>query len=371
MKIGFFGAGIFLGTGYGQGIYNIARGMMARGHEVLQYAMQYSGFPITINGIKVYAGSSINDLRRSILETKPDFVVMYGDLWIYTKYTTITYPGIVKIAHEAGAKMVNWSPLHAVPVVKEFEDAISGEGDFCLFTTKWASDYFRSRGHDNVDYLYHPVSDDFHPVEILKRPFNLPNTGTMIMHVGYALDQRKMTPLLLLLLKKYLEHDPGAFEYLHTQVRSYFANDVFIQGLGIPKEKVIFSPYNDSLSTIHGLTVKDMNNLYNSANVYVNLSSAEGFDVPAVEAGSVGIPLVVTDSPVHREVLSSYNARYVRVAGLIPQPLQWESLADVDDALDKVIDVLTPPHKNPNARIDDRFRIPNVAERLENILGSI
>lgn len=371
MKIGFFGAGIYLGTGYGQGIYNMAKGLMAQGHEVFQYAIQYSGFPISVNGIKIYAGASDADLKRSILATKPDFVVYYGDLWIYTPYTTMQmqYHHIVTMAHEAGAKMVNWSPLHAVPVVKEFEESIEKEGDFCLFTTKWASDYFRSRGHSNVDYLYHPIGD-FHAVRIEKRPFNLPD-GTMMMHVGYALDQRKMTPLILLLLKRYLDVDSRAFAYLHTQIRSYFANDVFIQGLGIPKEKVVFPPYNDPSSAIHGLSEKDMNLLYNSADVYINLSSAEGFDVPAVEAGSVGLPVIVTDSPVHREVLEGYNARFVRVAGLIPEPLQWESLADVDDAFGNLLDLSWQNFRKSKAHIREEFTIPYASGRLVRILESI
>lgn len=372
-KIAFISAFITLGTGYAQDTLNMANGLMERGHEVIQCATQYTGFPITVNGIKIYAGATDDEIRRSLLATKPDYVVVYADLWMYTPFSNFRYYKIKGSAHEAGSKIVNFSPLHSAPVPKEFEASIDTEGDFTLFTSKWASDYFRSRGHENVDYLHLPVNPDFKHIDIerKKRPFNLPS-GTMMMHVGMSIDQRKMTPLVLLLLKNYLFHDQSAFAYLHTRPRSYFANDVYAYNLGLEKEQVRFQPYEDESASLHGLQNRDLNLLYNSSDMYINLSSSEGYDKPALEAASLGVPVLVTDSYVHREVLKNYHsAQYVDVIAQIPEPVQWESLADVDDALQKMLSLHEKDFRKSKPHVETEHTIPYVAERLEKILFSI
>jgi glycosyltransferase involved in cell wall biosynthesis len=46
--------------------------------------------------------------------------------------------------------------------------------------------------------------------------------------------------------------------------------------------------------------------LYRSSNLFVSCSYDEGFDLPACEANAVGIPLVLSDIPVHRELHSNF-----------------------------------------------------------------
>jgi glycosyltransferase involved in cell wall biosynthesis len=45
-----------------------------------------------------------------------------------------------------------------------------------------------------------------------------------------------------------------------------------------------------------------LNRLYNGARAFISGSLAEGFDIPALEASLRGLPLILSDIPVHREI---------------------------------------------------------------------
>ena len=42
--------------------------------------------------------------------------------------------------------------------------------------------------------------------------------------------------------------------------------------------------------------------LYRNAGIFLTLSHAEGFNMPLVEAGSYGLPVICSDLPIHRSV---------------------------------------------------------------------
>lgn len=58
------------------------------------------------------------------------------------------------------------------------------------------------------------------------------------------------------------------------------------------------------------LSAEELNCLYRNARALINLSEAEGFNLPILEAAKCGLPLVISDISVHREIYGD-SAIYV------------------------------------------------------------
>lgn len=373
MRIGMMGDYLGMTTSYGVITYNMLMELKKRGHEVYNLALQYPGSPTRLeDGIRVFPAGSTEELRRSLLHAKLDVVIHLRDNWIYTPYAREQYTA-VEAAHEAGTAFVNYTPIQAYPLPQEYEDSVWREADLTLFTTKWATDYFRKLGNDNVEYLYHGIQEGIKPTGSRKRPAPMPKDATMIMNVGYALDMRKMTPLVLLLTKRYREYDPAAFAYLHTQVRSHFFNDIIARHIGLPRDAWFVSTHADPGNAVHSVSPMELNQIYNGASVYVNFSTSEGFDLTSLEAASLGLPVLCTDFPVHREVLAKYpSVHYVKSRQEIPsQPWGFEWFADMDDALNIMLDLKAKGFRRTKAHVEKEHTYPYVVERLEKILSKI
>ncbi len=66
----------------------------------------------------------------------------------------------------------------------------------------------------------------------------------------------------------------------------------------------------DGIADSYSFTLKDeteMNELYNSCDIFISPSLDEGFGYPVIEALKSGLPIAVSDIPVHREILYKYG----------------------------------------------------------------
>lgn len=364
MRIAIIGDMITMSTGYGVDTLEMLTELKNRGHDVANISVQYSGYPFSINGINIYGGQTHEEIVRSALQFKADVAIHFRDLWYGTKYTRYPYH-IYRQLHSHGIKFIQYSPVQNSDMPKEFDDMID-ESDLTIFPTKWAYDYYRKR-YDNVGYVPHSVQHGIERLYISRdeRPFSLPS-GMMMMNVGFAQDWRKQTPLVLLLLSMYLKHDSSAFAYLHTQITSYYDNMYYAIHLGIPKDKAIFPPSTDPGNYLHNASVDALNKLYNSADVYCNFSSSEGFDHTTLEAASLGIPVLVTDTPVRREVLSDFNnVHFIKSYQWIPTPVSWfDYMPDMNEALDTMLKISETGFKKAPPKFKKEYTIKNTINRL-------
>ena len=374
MRIGIYSDTAGLTTGYGQQSMLFLMELKKRGHEVFSYGIQYVGFPITVNGITIYPASTDEEFRRSINMSKPDVVISSRDLWQYSSFNAYGEHHLIGIVHDAGAKLVNFSPIQVVPMPKAIDEVIEKDGDFTLFSSRYALKHFQGKGHDRIGYLPYCIDPRYQKVDISRydRPYGLPKGSTMLMNVGYALDPRKQTPLVLKLLSDYRQYDPTAFAYMHTLPRSYYANDVFQENLGLPKGSVIFKHYTDAGNNVHDAEVTMMNQLYNSADVFINLASSEGFGLPAVEAASLGIPVMVTDTPVHREVLGMYKSvRFIKSYQWIPSVWWFEYMPDMDVAFETLMKIKDTEFRKEKPYVFHEHTPSAVIDMLEKVLESL
>jgi glycosyltransferase involved in cell wall biosynthesis len=112
-------------------------------------------------------------------------------------------------------------------------------------------------------------------------------------------------------------------------------------------EAVDFSGVQDLLGTrIHVLGYveeAELQSLYRNSEIVVYLSTYEGFGLPIFEAMTAGKPIVVSDIPVHREVLGD--------AGLLVQPSDPDEIAD---AMERVV-------------VDESFRLKLIEQGFRRL----
>lgn len=69
----------------------------------------------------------------------------------------------------------------------------------------------------------------------------------------------------------------------------------------------------NTLGVIHlqGICDYGLGDLYSKARAYISVSLDEGFNIPVQEAITSSLPLILSDIPVHRELMSGANAAWV------------------------------------------------------------
>lgn len=60
------------------------------------------------------------------------------------------------------------------------------------------------------------------------------------------------------------------------------------------------------------LTEEKLSAMYHNCYAFINLSSYEGFNIPIIEAANCGVPIILSDIPVHREIAGN-SALYVDI----------------------------------------------------------
>ncbi|MFH0838079.1 MAG: glycosyltransferase family 1 protein [Patescibacteria group bacterium] len=146
----------------------------------------------------------------------------------------------------------------------------------------------------SVTHLAPPIThyDDMPPGLALRRKF--------LLYVG-GYDPRKNIPMLMIAYQKFIaNYYPidlilvgGKGKGLEDYITDAFIEKVAGQYPVKQKGKIIFT---------EALQDSELAALYRQALALVHPSGYEGFNLPLVEAMKYGLPLVISDIPVHREV---------------------------------------------------------------------
>ncbi len=120
-----------------------------------------------------------------------------------------------------------------------------------------------------------------------------------LLYVG-GFDERKNVAKLILAYQKHVGNIyPIDLILVGGEGKGYeeLITDRYLEKVGNitvkPKGEVIFT---------ETLSQSELARLYKEAHAFVNVSEYEGFNLPLVEAMDVGVPIVTSDIPVHREV---------------------------------------------------------------------
>jgi glycosyltransferase involved in cell wall biosynthesis len=137
------------------------------------------------------------------------------------------------------------------------------------------------------------------PREEVRRRFGLPADRPLMLNVGRLVEQKNQEVLIAALARM-----PQAHLALAGGGQKHDAYQALAASLGAADRVHILGP----------LPSDDIADLYAAADLFVFPSTWETFGLAAVEAAMVGLPLVVSDLPVLREVLQVDGAEPVAFA---------------------------------------------------------
>ncbi|MGI0067913.1 MAG: glycosyltransferase family 4 protein, partial [Thermoplasmata archaeon] len=255
-------------------------------------------------------------------------------------------------------------------------ETVSGCADLTIVQAEWEKEQLAAQGApiDKMRVLAHGVDTGiFHPGPGDRARAKLPD-GRMLLSVGSNTD-RKNVPGSMLLLKKYLDAggDPSTFLYLHTSTQGWYFLDCFVNALGFAGKKKVFVLGSDEGNpvTLFGQDEEDLANIYRTADAFLQPTFAEGFGVTILEALASGLPAVMTDTPILRELYSEFpGALFMPSRQEIASTWGFRWFPDTDVGATQVRDALEHG-KYAHVDVPRKFLWSQIVSDLEGMLESL
>ena len=249
----------------------------------------YTVYPNVDEPLESNYASKLNDLAA---EVKPDALLIYDDIQnvVHYKLAGLDCPVIGYVPYDADYHIGYMNILpRAVDIIVVLSD--------------FAKKLFNDRGID-VDVIYNCVDEEaFGPCKegeaaTVKKRLGIAPERKMLLYVG-ALHRRK-NPEVLIAMARELKRLRGSDFTLviHGNTDFKFMNcDLQMERLmhGV-KDVVMFTDdLNPKPQWPAGIPARNLNVMYNAADVFVSAHGGEGFGIPACEAGLCNVPFVMTD----------------------------------------------------------------------------
>jgi glycosyltransferase involved in cell wall biosynthesis len=289
---------------------------------------------------EAYKNNPINQFgqwrfEKTVLHFKPDIVFDIRDYWMFAYQETSP---LRKYYHWVVAPTIDSIPQKP-EWLKTYENA-----DVVLTHTDWAENYLKQQNRpiniqgcvtDSVDpTIFKPVG---HTKSYHKMKYGLPSDAIVIGSVMRN-QKRKLIPELFRSLQQLL-NDVGRsqkiFLYLHTSFPETHGWNIpeLLQEFGVSnnvlftyysphKKDIIISPYKgpkivhtdgsrDAFyvfpNVIHGVSNKQLSDIYNCFDIYVQYAICEGLGIPQLEAASCGIPIFSVNYSGMEEITNKVN----------------------------------------------------------------
>ena len=373
MKIAFVSDHINFPTGYGVYTRNLMLQLRARGHECIEFALQWPGAPTESEGFAIYPGANAGLIERGLDIAKPDVLIHVRDSWVFIQRFFATPYHFWPMCKARGIAFVAATPIQSFPVPPELAATVTTEADLTIVQAECEKKALTDLGAppDRVGVLYHGVERSvFRPGPGERAPLGLPPQGPMLLTVGTN-TERKNLPGNLLVLSRLLAQYPAAFLYLHTPPSGFFALDCHTRVLGLTGKGKVWIPPDRGNAQV-ALWSEDsqgLANAYRTADVFLSTTFAEGFGAPTLEAIASGLPVVITDTPIHRELWGEFpGVSFIPSKKELPTPWGWDWIVDMDRAVELTAKALASG-KPKTVSIPPKYLWPNIAGRMEQLLG--
>ncbi|MDD5512085.1 MAG: glycosyltransferase, partial [Dehalococcoidales bacterium] len=340
----------FCATGYGNQSNAVLSRLAQRGWDVYQIGcnvwftgqeqVEADGYTHW-NGIKVIRNletktkgldglyGSKEFQRQMFDELKPDVVWSLNDFY--------RVGGMTEIGEDFIDRWVHWLPVDN-PYSKDSWANFMNRMKFLVFLSSfgWKQQAHLVKDVMYKDAIYHAVpSDVFRPLPKKERLKDAHGLGGRFVITTVGRHQpRKMIYQTAYAVGEFLKTHPDAFwickcDPKDSSMREEAQNERDLEWLmeryGV-REQVAFEPMM--------LPEDQMNELYNTGDVFMHISGGEGFGIPYVESMLAGVPCILTDNTTSPELTGGWEFGLpVKVSGQKMLP-RFSVLYDVPDALD-------------------------------------
>ena len=312
MNVLFFGASSNITSAFGKIVYNIVKGLRAKGFNVYELGLQNRGLQKEKWRLPLIAspyGEDAFDYYCKKLDI--DCIITLVDNWM-PEFAWIP-KSITKDKTWVCHTIVNTVPVPPILAT------IYKEADILVSPSKFSEKQLVDYGLRNVMRISHGVnSETFKPLSDKKKEKLKKKAGYkgkfVFLYVGTNKGLQKGVTELLYAFKLFLTNSKATDAILHLHCEPACSDGINLkllaERLGIA-DKVF---YTEGYNRDAGFNEKQMAELYNMADAFVIASRGESFCIPVLEAMACGIPVVATDCTALTELVSESGA------GLLAKP---------------------------------------------------
>jgi len=337
MKLAWVSAPPWANTGYGKVTRNfISRIKYPELISIATGGIQAGPF-VEWNGIKVIPGKQAEVQKGNITLFALEGILQkeqcthwlfHSDAWAYRE-----------MIKQVGMKynVILYSPIDGGHVSPEEHQALSIAQERVAMC-KYAEREIRKVGLSST-YIPHGVDTKvFKPMDKseCREKMGLPKDDFIVGFLGTNISKRKGQAEMMLGFKKAVDagkqfkailctdqNGQGVGGYNFWQLADY---------IGVPRNLMMF-PTN-----AYEFTEEEMAIMYNSFDIFVNLSRGEGFGIPILEAEACGVPVIATNFTSMTELVDGHGILVpVKALDVYTLKTQYHAIADYDKFGDELI----------------------------------
>lgn len=320
-------------TGYGRVSKELCNAFHNEGHEVIcigwgHQDSQPNPFPFRLVACDSYNDNFGEDILANLIRNeKPDILFTLGDPWM-TEY-------IPEMEERKTVAWVSYFPIDGYPVPLNWHRWMQN-ADIPVVFSKFSFDLVKDIIGRNPIFIPHGVdTDTFKPLsdtQAIKKQI-LGFDDKFVVGTVARNQPRKNLPALIKAFAKFVKNKDDAVLYMHTQIRDVGWNiDELVNRFDI-QDKVYSTNQFNALS---GMKDYQLNEIYNTFDLFALPTMAEGFGLPILEAQSCGVPVLVTDFSACSELVVDRSELIKVKDTLIMGRGIEQAIADTDDLAQKL-----------------------------------
>jgi len=354
-------------SGYGNIARNLGKQYSKKGHDVAFLSFQLLGGPVKEyeTGLPIYSAyPSLNQIvmRKSINLFNPEVIIHIRDPFAHTPNY---FPQAYSFQEWKGKiKLIGYIMVQSDPYPMDVGLALNNNYDIIAVPTNYSKQVLERAGTaSNLIKVVKPGIDTsvFKPVKAKKEDYGV-TSSKLIVSVGVHDRPHKNWISLLYAFKLLKNKFDDVQLFLNTGTGAYHIEHI-ITVLGLSGSVLLPAVYIKEW----GIPEEQLNEIYNIADCYCILSTAEGINLPALEALATGCPLVLTEHPNHVELIGN-NALYVKTSKIAPGVWSLDFLPDIEDASEKMLEAISKGRHNSSPELIKQISVERFAEDLEKLI---
>ncbi|MDD4247504.1 MAG: glycosyltransferase [Methanosarcina sp.] len=323
-------------TGFSKAIYPICN-ELARTNTVTHVCHDYQGLDFSFNGYKVARGNrdfnkTAYEMKLHVEGEKPDAVLALNEPWGVAPYQDIKF---------GDTKFLYYIPIDGYPCDRNVQ-AMKTLPDLFIPITNFGKKVMANSGIYTADPIPHSYDpSNYYRMGTVERNAMLEEydlSDKFVVGFVGRLQDRKNIMALMVAFAKFVEDKDDVFLFLNMDLDPTYSN---FDPIKLARNLDI-----DDKIMLQNKKVpeKQMGEIYNCFDVYINTACSEGFDIPVMEAQACGVPCIVSDYSGHAELVNGHG-HLINIDSYEPMEngINWAYI-NIKDAVKKLNELYESKH---------------------------
>lgn len=263
-------------------------------------------------------------LAQWLRAARPNTLLTIGDPWMFN--------AIPRLVRDADIRWHAYFPVDGRPLPEAWHDWIH-DCDRPLVYSQFAADVVEEATGVRPAVAYHGVDlATFTPLDRTEAKRQVGVADHFVVGTVAANQQRKNLPALVDAFARFAHDKPDALLYLHAPLSGTWDLPELVRQFHVGHK----THFTERYDLNRGVDERELVTIYNSFDVFVLPTMAEGFGLPIVEAQACGVPVLATDYSACPELLPDDFCRLTVLTMLVMNRNLEQAVVDVADIAAKL-----------------------------------